>query len=210
MKKFAYKLTVATGVAAFALSGASVLAMSSNAHAADAANSNTTVSTQGADHQAAAQTRLADAKLKACQKREAAITKIITRINTRTENQLGVFDKIATRTEAFYTTKGKTLSNYDALVAAVASAKAQAETDLSAMKTADGFKCDGSDPKGMVASFKSSLKSEISDLKAYRTAVKNLIVGVKSVQGTTSSASKSPEASKSPDSTESPKTGVKQ
>jgi hypothetical protein len=178
MKKLAYKLTVATGVAAFALSGASVLAMSPNAHAADAGKPDSIVTTQGTDHQLVGQTRLADAKLKACQKREATITKIISRINTRAENQVGVFDKIAARTEAFYTSKGKTLSNYDALVAAVASAKAQTQTDLAAMKTADGFKCDGSDPKGMAASFKSSLKAETSDLKAYRTAVKNLIVGV--------------------------------
>ena len=49
------------------------------------------------------------------------------------------------------------------------------------------FKCDGTDPKGAVSSFKDALKSEIAALQAYRTSVKNLIVGVKSVQGNTTS-----------------------
>lgn len=138
--------------------------------------------------QTAAQTRLADAKLKACQNRETAINNILSRIADRGQKQLDLFSTIATRTETFYTNKGKTLSNYDALVADVNAKKAVAQTAVNTVKSNSvSFKCDGTDPKGAAASFKDSLKSEIAALKDYKTAVKNLIVGVKSVQGTASS-----------------------
>lgn len=131
--------------------------------------------------------RLDAIKLKVCQKRETHINNTMDRVATRGEKQLDVFNKIATRTETFYTTKGKTLSNYDALVADVNAKKAAAEAAVAAVKSDSvTFKCDGIDPKGSAANFKSSLKTEIAALKAYKTAVKNLIVGVKSVQGTDS------------------------
>lgn len=137
---------------------------------------------------AAAQTKLADAKLKVCQKREAAINNILARIANRGQKQLDVFNKIAERTMAFYADKGKVLSNYDALVTDVNDKKAAAQTAVNAVAaTSVTFKCDGTDPKGAAQSFKDSLKAEIAALKEYKTAVKNLIVGVKSVQGTTSS-----------------------
>ena len=133
--------------------------------------------------------KLSDAKLKACQNRQKAITNIMTRMADRGQKQLDLFSTIATRTETFYTTKGKTLSNYDALVADVTAKKAAAQTEVDALKANSvSFKCDGTDPKGMADSFKTQLKAEILALKEYRTSVKNLIVGVKSVQGSTASA----------------------
>ncbi len=190
MRKLSYKLTIATGIALFALSGASVLAVSpnANAHAQDTASptASTSPDPSGSPEvsgRAKGQAKLADAKLKACQKRETAINSIMTRTVDRATKQIGVFDTIATRTEKFYTDKGKTVATYDILVAAVATAKAKAETDLAAMKTTDSLKCDGTDPKGAASVFKGNLKLEIADLKAYKTAVKNLIVGVKSAQG---------------------------
>ena len=144
--------------------------------------------TRAEEAQTAAQTRLADAKLKACQNREKAINNIMARLADRGQRHLDLFTKIAERTEAFYTTKGKTLSNYDALVADVAAKKAAARTAVDAVKASSvSFKCDGTDPRGAAASFKDSLKSEIAALKDYKTAVKNLIVGVKSVQGSSTS-----------------------
>jgi len=132
----------------------------------------------------AAQTKLADAKLKACQKREKAINNIMVRRAERAVKQIDVFKKIAERTEKFYTEKGKTLSNYSALVADVNAKKAAAQAAVDAVKANSiTFKCDGTDPKGAAQLFKDSLKAEIAALKDYKTAVKNLIVGVKSVNG---------------------------
>lgn len=153
-------------------------------------NSSSVGSSQTAAQQAAAKTRLAAAQLKACQNRQSAINNILARIADRGQKQLDLFSGIATKVEGFYTKGGKTLSNYDSLVAAVNTQKTTAQAAVDAIKSnSSGFSCDGNDPKGFVTAFQDSLKSEISALQAYRTAVKNLIVEVESVQGATSSSS---------------------
>jgi uncharacterized protein YmfQ (DUF2313 family) len=145
-----------------------------------------TAQATAAEKQAAAQTRLTDTKLKVCQLREKTVGNIMARMSDRGAKQLDVFSKIADRTEAFYVKAGKVLSNYDVLVADVVATKADAQTAVDAVKnTSTTFKCDGTNPKGVASSFKASLEAQNKALKAYKTAVKNLIVGVKSVQGTT-------------------------
>jgi len=128
-----------------------------------------------------AEHRLAEARLKVCQRRHGNIMAIISRSHQRAQNQLDLFATIASRTEAFYAAKGKTLSTYDALVASVDTAKAKADASLAAVPTT--FDCNGADPKGDADAFKAALKQEMIDLQAYRKAVKDLITGVKSVQG---------------------------
>ena len=170
------------------VSGSTVLALppQSNVHAD---TTDTTVnSSRSTDHRVAAETRLAANKLRVCEKRQKTVTNIMSRIADRGQKHIALFGTIATRTETFYADKGETLSNYDALVADVNAKAAAAQTTVDTIKSdSTGFSCDGSDPHGFVNSFKDSLKSEISALQDYRTSVKNLIVGVKSVQGTTAS-----------------------
>lgn len=196
MKRTVFKQGLLVGVAILGLSAIPVVAQAVPARAQEAqtnaeARQSTATQTTAEDRLAAAQTRLAAAKLKACQNREKAITNIMSRLSERGQKHVDLFSKIAERTETFYTKKGKTLANYDALVADVAAKKAAAQAAVDTVKsTSVEFKCDGTDPKGVVSSFKADLKLEIEALKAYRTSVKNLIVGVKSVQGTTSSADK--------------------
>ncbi len=175
---------LAISVFAVTLSGVPALALgAANSHA------NAQVTTgQPTDPGSRGETKLADAKLKACRKRETAINNIMSRIADRGQKQLDLFTTIATKTETFYTDKGKTLSTYDALVADVTAKKAAAQAEVDTVKAVSvTFKCDGTDPKGIAASFKETLKSEISALKDYKTSVKNLIVGVKSVQGSSTS-----------------------
>ena len=137
----------------------------------------------------AAQTRLETAKLRFCQNREQTIDHIMKRIANRGQKHLDLFTSIATRVEAFYTKKGKTLGNYDQLVATVNSDKAAAQAAVDKLAASStGFTCGGENPRGAVQTFKSNLKLEIQALQTYRTAVKNLTVGVKSAQGTTSSS----------------------
>lgn len=182
MRKHIHRFKLLGAVLALALvSGSTVLALPPQANVHAQATNDTSVGSQ-----TTAQTKLTEAKLRACQNRQKAITNIMARIADRGQKQLTLFSTIATRTETFYTDKGKTLSNYDALVADVTAKAAAAQTAVDTIKSdSTGFSCDSSDPKGFVASFKDSLKSEISALQAYRTSVKNLIVGVKSVQSTT-------------------------
>lgn len=203
MRRIFNKFGIASvSVLALAVVGTPVFAVSApNSHAnAESTTQTTTTTDQPSDPGTKANTskptdpgsqgatKLADAKLKACQNREKAINNILSRISNRGQKQLDLFTSIATKTETFYTNKGKTLSNYDALVADVTAKQAAAQKIVNTVK-ADSvtFKCDGTDPKGAVSSFKDALKSEIAALQAYRTSVKNLIVGVKSVQGNTTS-----------------------
>lgn len=193
MRKNVHKFGVLGTALAFAVvSGSTVLALPTQARvqAQSAATATTAGSTTGSTAEATAranaQTRLASGKLKACQNRQQAITNIMTRIADRGQKQLTLFGTIATRTETFYTSKGKTLSTYTTLVADVNAAQTAAQAAVNTIRSdSTGFSCDGTDPRGFVSSFQTSLKSEIAALQAYRTAVKNLIVGVKSVQSTT-------------------------
>lgn len=146
-----------------------------------------TVPTQASDHtsvgssaqpQSSSNTHLEAAKLTACQNRETAIKSIITRIDTRAQNQLNLFSTIANRVETYYVSSGKTVSNYDQLTTAITTAKASAQTDLLAMQTNSSFSCSSSNPHGIVSAFQADLKTEINDLHSYRTTVKNLIVAV--------------------------------
>ena len=200
------QVTTMLAAAALLLVVAAPTAAQSYAEKAEAAQASAqerreTAQANAVQRQEARQAKLTDAKLQACQKREKKINATMARMAERGTRHIAVFTKISDRTQAFYVKKGRTLSNYDALVAEVETKKTEAEAAVTATKdTSVTFKCDGTDPKGAAASFKENLKAQNAALKAYKTAVKNLIVGVKSVQGTTSS-SKSKEEDK-PASTE--------
>lgn len=193
MRKFLlrHSVLVATMIFAIAVVGpVAVTAASAKAHESQTGvhEDDGTPHTKKTEKQEAAKTKLTETKLKSCQKREKSINNIMARMSDRGTKQLGVFNKISERTQAFYAEKGKTLANYDALVADVNAKKAAAETAIAATAgTSVTFKCDGTDPKGAAASFKDSQKAQTQALKDYKTAVKNLIVGVKSVNGKTSS-----------------------
>jgi len=139
--------------------------------------------------QTSGQSPLTAPQQRACQNRANAINTIMGRIDTRTQNQITLFGTIATRVENFYTSKSKTVSNYDQLTAAITAAKTQAETDLTTMQSSGTIDCSGSNPKGTVTAFQGSLKTATADLKNYRTAVKNLITAVATANGVTVSNS---------------------
>lgn len=130
----------------------------------------------------AANKRLTGAKLRSCEQRAQNIQAIMDRSVARSEKQLELFGTIADRVKVFYLEQDNVLENYDNLVAAVASAESRAEAALTELK-AHHFSCDSEDPKGDVAAFKVDLDGMRHALKNYRTAVKDLIKGVRSVQG---------------------------
>jgi hypothetical protein len=204
MRNASYKLALITGASVLLLGGTvfafrgsddststshNVAQTTEVEHATETENTTTEHST-GDDTSTRSQARVAAAKahldavkLKVCQKRQDHINKRMKNVANHGQRLIDVFTKIAERTEAFYTSKGKTLSNYDALVADVNAKKTAADTAVADIKAKSvTFKCDGTDPKGSIQEFKDSLASEHAAIKAYKTAVKNLIVGVKSVQ----------------------------
>ena len=170
MRKYASKLGLfSTGLALITLIGASASALptTANSHAQTVASSQKAIA----------------AKQRLCLTREKVITQIMTRIETRANNQDTLFSGIATRVEAFYTKKGHTLANYQTLVDSVNAAEAKVQTDFATLKTSSSFSCTVSEPRAIVTGFQGYLKTEISDLQSLRTAVKNLIVGVAQANG---------------------------
>ena len=160
-----------------------------SSHGLSTTNQNTNNSSQQSGGQVNAQTHLAVGQLKACQNRESAVNNIMSRIDTRAQNQINLFSTIATRVENFYVKQGNTLANYNQLVLAVNTAKSNAEADFGTLSSGSTFSCTANNPKGVVNAFQGYLKTEISDLQTFRTSVKNLIVGVASANGTTVSTS---------------------
>jgi hypothetical protein len=129
--------------------------------------------------------RLQTAQLKVCDKHATTIVVIMTRADTRAQNQITLFTTIATRVEGYYTTKGKTIATYDQLVTAVNTARIQASTDLATLQASGSFSCSANNPRGAVSTYRSELQAVQTDVKNLRTAVKNLIVGVAQAEGVT-------------------------
>ena len=128
-------------------------------------------------------------RLTACQNRQANIDATLSRVADRGQKQFDLFSSVATKVETFYTNQGKTLSNYSQLVAVVNTQAATAQAAINTVQAdSTGFSCTNS-PKTFVTTFLTALKSQISAMQAYRTAVRNLVIGVKSVDTATSSKS---------------------
>jgi archaellum component FlaC len=136
-----------------------------------------------ADRKDDLQNKLTDIKLKACQAREHGITNAMSRIATRGQRHLTLISNVATKAEDFYTKQGHNLSNYETLVADVNTKKTAAKTAIDNVKNSSGdFKCTGDNPKGATTEFAAKVKAMNTALKDYRTSVKTLIKGIKSVQ----------------------------
>lgn len=104
------------------------------------------------------------------------------RIADRGEKHLDVFTKISDRTQEFYVAKNLSVANYDELVANVEEKKASAEAQVELVRTTSTeFTCDGVNPTGVASLFKDDMQAQIAALKDYRTAVKDLIVGIRAV-----------------------------
>ena len=136
------------------------------------------------------QNRLTEAKLKACQVRENIIKKRAERLGKLAKTIEEKFDAIAKRVEDYYVSKvvpsGKTVANYDSLIADIQTKKGAVQTALTQAQTnAASFSCTSDDPKGQMARFKDDMQAVKSALKDYRTSINDLIVAVRSVTGET-------------------------
>lgn len=125
--------------------------------------------------------KLEENRLRTCQKREASIKRIMTNMQTRGERQLEVFRTISERTQAFYGDRQLNVAEYDEAVLVVNEKELAATTIVNQTSTSiEDFSCTSDDPIAMKDMFKAQLQDQIEALKAYKTAVKDLIVTVKS------------------------------
>ncbi len=139
---------------------------------------------------------LTDMKVKACQARQANISKRSDKMLKRATNQLDVFAKISQRVIDFYQTKlvpqGKIVANYDVLVSDINTKSAAVAPLLqTAQADAANFSCDKDRPADQLKQFEQDMKAVNSALKDYRLSVRNLIVAVKSIAGVENSATNS-------------------
>jgi hypothetical protein len=129
--------------------------------------------------------KLTASKLQICNDRKANIEQRVARISERVDKHLELFNGIAERTQAFYVTKGNTLENYDALVADITAKKTVAQTAADSLALQkNSFDCTGENPKAVIENYKQTLTETRTALNEYRTSIKDLIVGIKSVNGT--------------------------
>jgi hypothetical protein len=131
--------------------------------------------------------RLDSTRLRACQNRENAINRLMGSMANRAHRQLDLFSTITTRVQTFYTEKGRTVADYDALVDAVNVKKSEAVNQVTQILHHATLNCADSNPKGPIQLFLTQLHTTNAALKEYRTAVKNLIVGVRAAQGQSAS-----------------------
>lgn len=126
--------------------------------------------------------KLTEKRLELCQKREDRINKSMKNIAERRLKQLEVFNKIVDRTIAFYEENNLALENYDALLADVNTKRGIAEAEIDNLTSAVvDFDCESEEPLKVSEAFKSAREGVVSSMKDYKTSVKNLIVGIKSV-----------------------------
>lgn len=137
--------------------------------------------------------KLSGGSMHACLAREKGIQNRSTNLVTRATNMEAVFATIASRVEDYYTSKvvpsGKSVANYTTLTTAIQTQKDTVQTDLGkAQADATSFNCSSSDPKAEMTTYRSDMQTVIKDLQAYKQSVKNLIVAVRSLNGTQQSS----------------------
>lgn len=123
-----------------------------------------------------------NALLRSCQAREASIKKRMAQLTRLATNMETKFSSISVRVQDYYTSSGKTLSNYDDLVADIQAKKDAVDSAIGTAKTnSDAFSCVSLDPKSQVNQFRLDMQAVKDALKEYRTSIKNLIVAVRSL-----------------------------
>jgi hypothetical protein len=142
----------------------------------------TTVKENREQRREVAREKLDDKKKEICNKREAQINTVMDRVTNRSQEHINRITAVADKTKSFYIAQGNVLDTYDSLVAAVDAARVTAQAAVDSLVTTATFSCESDGPKSDIQTFRNERLGKIEAVKAYRTAVKALIAGVKSVQ----------------------------
>ena len=123
--------------------------------------------------------RLCDLHLKNVKDREVSV-------GTRGLIMLTRFNAISTAVENYYTNKlvpaGKTISNYDALVADISTKKAALQPLVDKVKADSSvLTCDGGRATGQFKTFRTDAQALLQGLKNYRQSVINLVKAVRAI-----------------------------
>lgn len=101
-----------------------------------------------------------------------------------TENRQRIFNRLSElsdKVQAFVTNKKLVVANYDQLIANLSTRKTTAEASINQVQAVNTLNCnDVRTPKDQLQTFRDKRKGSVDALKEYRTAVKKLILAVKS------------------------------
>lgn len=153
----------------------------------------------------AAKAKTAEERKKVC---EAKSSELSTRLKDKVasvEKHKAVFDSIFSRVTTFYASKNLNATGYDDLLAKTQAAQQAAADSIATLKTFNTtVDCnDVGAAATKIAAFKDSLTQTRDSLKAYRTALKNLVVAIKaSIPESTPKPSSTPQVSPTPSSLE--------
>lgn len=136
--------------------------------------------------QSFAQIRLQGAKLRACQALSSNIVARSTHLVNLVKQMEETFTAIAKRVEQYYLSiavpSGATLTNYDALVANIVTKENTVNPLLAAAQSvASNFSCDNNNPSAQLTQYRTNMQAVVKELEDYRTAIKNLIVAVRTL-----------------------------
>ncbi len=133
-----------------------------------------------AEKRETAQVKSTEARMAACEKRQAKITSAMSRISAQATKHVGTFDKIYERVQKFYDKGQLTVDNYDELNAEVAEAQAAATLEASVLSELNvEVDCENPDVAGTVATYRDSAQAAKESLKAYRSTLVDLISSLK-------------------------------
>lgn len=119
---------------------------------------------------------------KACTEHKAAITHKLTAYNAAASDKLTHLNSIFTRVKQFKTDTAQRVTNYDALVATATAKQTTATDAVAALKLVSAnFDCSVADPATNVAAIKAATSDARSALKAYRQAIKDIVVALAQV-----------------------------
>lgn len=126
------------------------------------------------------QGKLDDARKRICESRVKNVERIMNKAATQGQKHLEVFNKISNRVQEFYANRGLAVDNYDTLIANVSAKKVAAEVAITAVKdNTTTFNCSGENPIGTADMFSGKIRAMHVALKEYRTAIKDVLVAVK-------------------------------
>lgn len=124
-------------------------------------------------------TKSKEERAKTCENIQNAVNNKLKAFNNHADKYLTRLNDLFTKVQDYKTSQNITLTNYDTLVATVTQKQADATVAVGALKSlGTTIDCTSSDPASMLASAKSGAAGARDALKAYRAALKDLVVAL--------------------------------
>lgn len=132
-------------------------------------------------------------RLQSCDARKTALTNRMSNAVEASQRHKAVFDSLYTKIKTFYTSKNLNVASYADLSSKVDTARTDAATEITALQSLDiTVDCTQADSlAGKVSAFQAALSATRDSLKAYRTALVNLITAIHGASSAHSSSGSS-------------------